>query len=62
MIRSPEKDTDFFDKVAGVLLGGRLAPYLFILCLDHTIQTFIDHIKGNDFLEVNRFESDHSQG
>ena len=34
-VRSPDRDTDFFDIVAGVLPGDKLAPYLFIICLDY---------------------------
>ena len=30
----PDGDTDFFDIVAGVLQVDKLAPYLFIICLD----------------------------
>ena len=33
-VRSPDGDTEYFDIVAGVLLGDTLAPYLFIICLD----------------------------
>ena len=33
-VRSPGRDTDYFDIVAGVLQGDTLAPYLFIICLD----------------------------
>ena len=34
----PGGDTDFFDIVAGVLLGDTLAPYLFIICLDYVLR------------------------
>ncbi len=33
-VRSPDGDTDYFDIVAGVQQGDKLAPYLFIICLD----------------------------
>ena len=46
---SLDRDTDFFDIVAGVLLGDTLAPYLFIICLDYVLQTSIDLIKENGF-------------
>ena len=37
--RTPDgdRDTDYFDFVAGVLQGDTLAPYLFIFCLDYRI-------------------------
>ena len=34
-VRSPDGDTEYFDIVAGVLQGDTLAPYLFIICLEH---------------------------
>ena len=49
VVCSPDGDTNFFDKVAGVLQGYLLAPYLFILCLDYIFQTSIDLIKQNGF-------------
>ena len=42
MLRSPDGDTDFFDIVAGVLQGDTLAPYLFIICLDYLLQTYVN--------------------
>ena len=48
-VRSPDGDTDYFDIVAGVLKGGTLAPYLFIICLDYVLRTSIDKIKENGF-------------
>ena len=48
-VRSPDGDTDYFDIVAGVLLGDTLAPYLFIICLDYVFRTSIDKIKENGF-------------
>ena len=33
-VRSPDGDTEYFDIVAGVLQGDKLAPYLFTICLD----------------------------
>ena len=41
--------TDYFDIVAGVLQGGTLAPYLFIICLDYVLRTSIDKMKENGF-------------
>ena len=46
---SPDRDTDFFEVVTGVLQGDTLAPYLFIICLDYVFWTSIDLIKENGF-------------
>ena len=46
---SPDGDTDYFDFVAGVLLGYTPAPYLFIICLDYMLRTSIDIMKDNGF-------------
>ena len=48
-VRSLDGDTDYFDIVAGVLQGDSLAPYLFIICLDYVLITWIDKIKENGF-------------
>ena len=40
-------DTNYFDIVAGVLQGDRLAPYLFIICLDYVLRMSIDLMKEN---------------
>ena len=48
-VRSPGGDIDNFDIVAGVLKGDKLAPYLFIICLDYVLRTSIDKIKENSF-------------
>ena len=45
----PDGDTEYFDIVAGVLQGGPLAPYLFIICLVYVLRTYIDKIKENGF-------------
>ena len=41
-VRSPDGETEYFDIVAGVLQGGTLAPYLFIIYLDFVLGTSID--------------------
>ena len=46
---SPDGDTDYFDIVADVLQGDTLAPYLFIICLDIVLRTFIDTMNKNGF-------------
>ena len=48
-VRSPDRDTEYFDIVAGVLKGDTLAPYLFIICLDYVLRTSIDKIRENGF-------------
>ena len=45
MVCPPNGDADFFDIGAGVLLGGTLAPYLFIIHLDYVLWTSTDLIK-----------------
>ena len=47
--RSLGGDTDYFDIVAGVLLGNTSALYLFIICLDYMLRTSIDKMKDNGF-------------
>ena len=42
-------DTNYFDIMAGVLQGDRLAPYLFIICLDYVFRMSIDIKKDNGF-------------
>ena len=48
-VRSPDRDTDFFDIVADVLQGDTLAPYLFITCLDYVLRMSINKRKVNGF-------------
>ena len=48
-VRSPYGDTEYFAIVAGVLQGDTLAPYLFIICLDFVLRTWIDKIRENCF-------------
>ena len=48
-VRSPDRDTDYFDSVAGVLYGDTLAPYLFIICREYMLRTSINKIKENGF-------------
>ena len=49
MIRSPLEDIDFFDIVAGVLWGDKIAPYLFIIRLGYVLPISIDLIKDEGF-------------
>ena len=46
---SPDGDTDFFDIVAGFAARDKLAPYLFITCLDYVLRTSINLMKENGF-------------
>ena len=48
-VRSPDRDTEYFGIVVGVLQGDTLVPYLFIICLDNVLRTSIDKIKENGF-------------
>ena len=48
-VRPPDRDTEYFDLVAGVLQEDMLAPYLFIICLDYVLRTSIDKIRENGF-------------
>ena len=45
MVRSPDRDTVFFDIIARVVHGDTL----FIICLDYVIRTSIDLIKEKKF-------------
>ena len=44
-VRSPDRDTNYFDIVEGVLQGDTLAPYLFIICIDYVLRTSVDERK-----------------
>ena len=48
-VRSPYRDTEYFNIVVGVLQGDTLAPSLFIICLDYVLRTSIDKIRENGF-------------
>ena len=48
-VRSPDRDTEYFDIVAGVLQRDTLAPYFFIICLYYVLRTSIDKIRENGF-------------
>ena len=48
-VRSPDRDREHFDIVAGVQLGDTLASYLFIICLDYVLRKSIDKIRENSF-------------
>ena len=37
-VASPDGETDFFDIIAGVMQGDTLAPYLFVIVLDHAMR------------------------
>ena len=45
MVRSFDIDTDFFDRVTGVLQGDTSVPYLFILCQNYELWISTDLIK-----------------
>ena len=47
-VRSPDRETDFFDIVTGMLQVDT-APYLFIICLVYALRTSIDLMTGKGF-------------
>ena len=49
MVCKPDRDTDSFNIVAGILQVDTLAPYMFIICLDYILQILINLIKENGF-------------
>ena len=46
-VYSPDRDTDYFDIVAGGLLGDTLAQNLYIIGLDYVLRISIDKMKDN---------------
>ena len=50
----PDGDTEYFDIVAGVLQGDKLAAHLFIISLDYVLRTPIDKIRENGFELTNK--------
>ena len=48
-VRSTVEETNYFDIVACVQQGYRLALYLFIISLDYVLRTSIDFLKENGF-------------
>ena len=51
-VRSPDGAIDYFDIVAGVLQGDRLAPNLFIIFQDYVLKTSTDLMKENVFKQA----------
>ena len=49
IVCSPIYNINFFNIVAGVLLGDAFVLCLFIICLDYVLQMTIDLIKENSF-------------
>ena len=43
----PKNTKDYFDIVAGVLQGDKLALYLFIICLNYVLRMSVDKMKDN---------------
>ena len=48
-VGSADGDRDYFDILAGVLLGNKLASYILIIYLDYVLKTLINKIKENSF-------------
>ena len=42
MVRSPERYKQYFKITTGVLQGDTLAPFLFIICMDHILKNSLD--------------------
>ena len=47
-VHSPDRDTDYFDIVAGFLQEDSLAPYLFIISLDYVLRMSINLMNNNN--------------
>ena len=58
MVRSPDRDTNFFGFVAGVFLGDTLESDKFIIDLGYVLWTSIDLLKENIFTLKKRQETD----
>ena len=43
MVRSPDGDTPFFEITTGVLQGDKLAPFIFIICLDYILKKSLEN-------------------
>ena len=54
MVRSPDGYTPFFEITTGVLQGDTLAPFLFIICLDYNLKTFLDNDRELGFTLTER--------
>ena len=48
-METQNRDTEYFDIVAGVLQGDTLVQYLFIIYLEYVLRTSIDKIRENGF-------------
>ena len=48
-VRSPDRDTDYFDVITDVRQGDTLAPYLFNICLVYVLKKSTDKMKDNGF-------------
>ena len=42
LVRSSDEDAKYFKITTGLLQGDILAPFLFIICLDHILKTSLD--------------------
>ena len=51
-VRSPDGETDYFDIVAGVFQGDKLAPYMFIISLDYVLRTSVDLMKKKNAFKL----------
>ena len=42
MVKSPDGDTQLFEITTGILQGDTISPFLFIICLDYILKSYID--------------------
>ena len=42
MVKSPDGDIPFFEITTGILQGGTIAPFLFIICYDYILNYSLD--------------------
>ena len=47
MVRSPNRDTEFFDILAGVVQGDTFTPFFFVICLDYVLRISVN--KCNEY-------------
>ena len=52
-VLSSDAYTDYFNIVAGVMQGYKLAPYLFIISLDYLLRMSVDLMKEDGFTLIN---------
>ena len=59
---TPDGDTQYFDKVAGIFQGGTLAPFLFIIVLDYCMCQAYENANPGTGIEIERRNGSRRQG